>query len=123
MRRSHGLFLAALAGWAVLSILEDRTAAANPMVWEASAGYLLKSLRAVLGLARITSAVGCVLGTIWVAIEWGIGANRDRSTWASWLLALFMTLGSVIVVDTVIAVTTGSVSAKVKPITVEGFNT
>ena len=72
------------------------------------------SLQAILGFSKMVAALSAVVGTAWCAFEWGGGDTRPKSFWLSWMLALFMALGSTIIIDALVAVTVGKIETKVK---------
>lgn len=120
--------LASIVVFILCMLLDERLVPpAYGLVWsfDVSMKPIYTSLKAILGFSKMVAALSAVIGTIWCAIEWGGGDSRPRSYWLTWMLALFMALGSTIIVDALIAVTVGKLEGKVKTegLTFEGINT
>ena len=103
------------------------TSPAFGLVWsfDVTMKPIYTSLQAILGFSKMVAALSAVIGTAWCAFEWGGGDTRPKSFWLSWMLALFMALGSTIIIDALVAVTVGSIETKVKTdgLEFEGINT
>lgn len=99
-----GMFALALLATAMTA---DSTAFASGDTWTGNVSYLSKSLRALVGVVRMVSAMLAVMMGAWVAIKWKHAGQQAQGDLINYLVMLVFMFGATLFIDAIIAVTVG----------------